>query len=499
MGGCIAEAGDARLSPPPAPREFRGAWVATVGNIDWPSQPGLSSDQQKREALAILDRCKAMNLNAVVLQVRPSCDALYPSKLEPWSFYLTGKQGAPPEPFYDPLKFWIDEAHARGLELHAWFNPYRARAGAARYETAATHISKTNPSIVRSFNNWEWLDPAEPEAQRLTCEVFLDVVRRYQVDGIHIDDYFYPYPDYLTSAGQTADFPDDAPWQRYQASGGKLSREDWRRHNVNQLIQRIYFTLQRTAPHVKFGISPFGLGKPSLRPAGIVGFSQYDKLYADADLWLHEGWLDYWTPQLYWAIDKKGQEFPVLVDYWISQNRKNRHLWPGLFTSRFAPATRPSTEPATQPAINPNEIVDQIEILRSRGEKANGHVHFSMVALMRNNRLFEQICRQNRIPALVPASPWLDRKPPPRPQARLRWASDRDQPATLHLRPGWGEKPRVWAIWYRYGDRWDFDVQPASVLTLDIPAEKDGRLSAVWVSAVDRCGNESARVRVWSQ
>src|SRR5688572_3442339 len=297
---------DPKLEPPEALREMRGVWVASVVNIDWPSKPGLSTDEQQREMLAILDRAKELNLNAIVLQVRTSCDAFYPSELEPWSEYLTGKQGQPPEPFYDPLKMWVDEAHKRGIELHAWFNPYRARAGAATSEPSPRHVSKTNPSIVKSFNEWQWLDPGEPAAQDLTFNVFLDVLKRYDVDGIHIDDYFYPYPSYLekpapttgpttkpttqpttgpattTAPAEKADFPDEPSWNKYKASGGTLSRADWRRQNVDVLIERIYKGIKREKPHVQFGISPFGIAKSGVPSTVKPGFNQYEELYADA-------------------------------------------------------------------------------------------------------------------------------------------------------------------------------------------------------------------------
>lgn len=496
---------DASDPPPPAPREFRAVWVATVANIDWPSKPGLPVAQQQAEALAIIERCAELNINAVVLQVRPACDALYQSRLEPWSYYLTGEQGKRPEPFYDPLQFWIEQCHARGIELHAWFNPYRARhSGAAQRPLADNHVSRTQPEIVKEFNGWMWLDPAEPAAQKLTYDVFLDVVKRYDVDGIHIDDYFYPYPNYLTTEGKAAPFPDEPSWQRYQQSGGTLSREDWRRDNVDRLIQRIYEGIKRARPSVKFGISPFGQpNKRNARPPEIdVKFSQYDILYADAEKWLENGWLDYWTPQLYWPIAQTGQSFPVLTDYWIEKNARARHLWPGLYTSRFAPpredtragdesATRPATQPTTR--ANPKEIVEQIEIIRARGNKATGHVHFSMAAVMRNGALVDLLKSAYATPALVPASPWLDNKPPPAPRVSVKAGGAGT--AAVTVRPGAGEKPWQWAVWARYGDAWAFSVHPGAQRSLELPGERDGQtLSAVVVSAVDRSGNEGKRV-----
>ncbi|HEY7116152.1 MAG TPA: family 10 glycosylhydrolase, partial [Tepidisphaeraceae bacterium] len=310
--------------PPPPPREFRAAWVATVANIDWPSKPGLPAAQQIAEIQTLLDRAADLNLNAIILQVRPSCDALYESPLEPWSEYLTGAQGVPPYPFYDPLATWIQEAHKRGMELHAWFNPYRARHKDAKSPDAPKHVAVTRPDLVRKFNGWEWLDPGEPEAAQRTLDVILDVVRRYDIDGVHLDDYFYPYKEYLNNQ----DFPDDASWQKYQKSGGQLARADWRRDNVNRLIRDLYAGIKRIKPHVKFGVSPFGVAHPGVPDTVESKFDQYNILYADPQLWLKEGWLDYCTPQLYWQLDSK-QPYADLLKWWAEQNTLNRHLWPG--------------------------------------------------------------------------------------------------------------------------------------------------------------------------
>src|SRR5438128_2395687 len=313
---------DPKLEPPPAMREMRGMWVATVTNIDWPSKPGLSCEEQQKEMIAILDRARELKFNAIILQVRTSCDAFYPSDLEPWSEYLTGQQGKPPEPFYDPLAMWIEQAHARGLELHAWFNPFRARHPAAKSDSPQ-HISKTHPELVKQYGKYQWLDPGEPAAREHTLKVFRDVVHRYDIDGVHIDDYFYPYPE------KGVDFPDEASWQRYQKSGGKLSRADWRRQNINDLIEKTYAMIKQEKPHVKFGISPFGIWKPGF-PAAVAGFNQYDSLYADAKLWLNKGWCDYFTPQLYWRISATSQPYKGLLDWWISENSKGRNIYPGL-------------------------------------------------------------------------------------------------------------------------------------------------------------------------
>jgi uncharacterized lipoprotein YddW (UPF0748 family) len=485
------------LAPPPAPHEFRAVWVSTVANIDWPTKPNLNPAQQQAEAIAILERAKALNLNAIVLQVRPSADAIYPSKLEPWSEYLTGTQGVAPQPLYDPLLFWITQAHARGLQLHAWFNPYRARHSGAKSPVSANHLAKTNPGVVKSYGKFLWMDPGEDAASKQTLDVVLDVVRRYDIDGVHIDDYFYPYPiEAPGAAGEAAaldgngapktelDFPDQPSWQRYVQGGGKLERAGWRRQNVNRLIEALYTGIHREKSWVLFGISPFGLGKPALRPAGIAGFSQYDKLYADAELWLENGWLDYLSPQLYWAIAQKPQAYDVLLDYWVGQNRKSRHIWPGLYTSRIGAPTKD---------FPPQEIVQQIGVTRTR-PGATGHVHFSMAALMENRKGISDQLKASHYaaPALVPATPWLGSETPGAPAASAR----RERGAvSLTLAPGKGNAQ--YAIWSRFGKEWRFAVAPSSQTEWRIQDDPTlGAASAVFVNAVDRLGNQSAPVPV---
>jgi uncharacterized lipoprotein YddW (UPF0748 family) len=482
--------------PPPAPREFRAAWVSTVANIDWPSRSNLSPAKQQAEALAILERAKTLNLNAIVLQVRPSADAIYPSKLEPWSEYLTGQQGKEPQPAYDPLQFWIAQAHARGMELHAWFNPYRARHSAAKSPLAHEHIANTKPQVVKQYGKFLWMDPGEEAASQQTLDVILDVVKRYDVDGIHIDDYFYPYPIETPAAngGEAAlldvpsngskpelDFPDQPSWQRYQQGGGQLERAAWRRQNVNQLIEAVYTAIHREKAWVKFGISPFGIGRPDRRPPGIQGFSQYDKLYADAELWLQNGWLDYLAPQLYWPIAQAPQAFPVLLDYWLGQNRRGRHVWPGLYTSRIDDSAK---------SFTPEEIVQQIDLTRSRAG-VNGHVHFSMAALMQNRKGVTEQLKNTSYPsaALVPASPWLGSEAPAAPVVSVKRTG-----AGLAVALGAVRNASQFAIWARYGDEWLFTVAPASRSDIVLTDANGVPAQGVVVTAVDRLGNESARV-----
>jgi uncharacterized lipoprotein YddW (UPF0748 family) len=322
-------------------------------------------------------------------------------------------------------------------------------------------------------------------------------VRRYDIDGVHIDDYFYPYPIEAAAAtgaegaaleGRAAkgevDFPDDASWQRYVAGGGRLDRASWRRQNVNRLIEALYTGIHKEKRWVLFGISPFGLGKPDRRPAGIVGFSQYDKLYADAETWLENGWLDYLSPQLYWPIAQPQQAYPVLLDYWLAQNRKGRHIWPGLFTSRIG---------APNKDYAPEDIIKQIGVTRAR-PAAGGHVHFSMAALMENRKgIADQLkAGQYAAPALIPATPWLGSDAPGAPAVSATRAAGA---LTLKLAPG--KANAQYAIWSRYGSEWRFAVAPASRIDWRVADDpKLGAASAVFVNAVDRLGNESAPVSV---
>ena len=462
--------------PPPVLREFRGAWIATVGNIDWPSKPGLSTEQQKSELLAILDRAAHLRLNALIFQVRTSCDALYASKLEPWSEYLTGKMGQAPEPFYDPLAFAVEEAHKRGIELHAWFNPYRARYHSAKSPIAASHISKTKPSFVRTYGKYLWLDPSDRDAQEHSLAVILDVVKRYDVDGIHIDDYFYPYKE-KDSAGRLMDFPDDASWKR-SSMAGKISRDDWRRENINSFIQRLHTAIHAVKPHVKFGISPFGIWRPGY-PEKIRGLDAYDALYADARKWLQNGWLDYCAPQLYWAIEPEAQSYPVLLKWWSEQNLKGRHLWPGNNSARVGSSWKPE------------EIVNQIALTRKQSG-ASGNIHWNVSSLMSDAKglaatLATQVYTQ---PALVPASPWLDKTAPPRPAVTLQYDGAKDRFEML-WQPIETEPVGRWLVQTCTGGKWESFVAAASSKSGNI-VKSGGRFpELVSLIAVDRAGNIS--------
>jgi uncharacterized lipoprotein YddW (UPF0748 family) len=477
--------------PPPPAREFRGVWVATVANIDWPSKPGLSTDQQKAELIAILDRAVQLRLNAIILQVRPGCDALYDSRLEPWSEYLTGQMGQAPEPYYDPLAFAVDEAHKRGLELHAWFNPYRAHHAEAKSSLSPDHISQTHPELVRQYGRYLWLDPGEKAVQDYSVSVVRDVVHRYDIDGVHIDDYFYPYKE-VDAQKKVIPFPDDASWQKYVASGGKLSRDDWRRANVDTLIQRLYKTIKAEKPWVKFGISPFGIWRPGY-PEQIKGFDAYAQLYADSRKWLRNGWVDYWTPQLYWKIDQAPQSYPVLLKWWVEQNARHRNVWPGNFTSRVGGSGTASW--------GVDEVVQQIHKTRLQ-PGATGNVHFSMKSFMRSPEGLSETLASGvyALPALVPASPWLGNRAPGKPKFTVAL-----EPGSSGIRLNWLSARNgitwLWVVQTRVGDVWTTEILPGAessrLLEKDPASPKP---DVVAISEVDRLGNQGppALVRIAS-
>ena len=486
-------------APPPIQREFRGAWVATVANIDWPSKPGLSTWEQQAELVAILNRCVALNLNAVVFQVRPAADALYDSRYEPWSAYLTGVEGRAPEPYYDPLRFVIDESHKRGLELHAWFNPYRARHASARAPAAPAHLSNTHPELVRAYGRHLWMDPGEPAVRAQTVRVMLDVVKRYDVDGIHIDDYFYPYPE-IGPDSVPIPFPDSTSYARYVRGGGTLALNDWRRENVNLLMRDIYRRTKAMKPWVKVGISPFGIWRPG-NPPEIAGFDAYDKLYADSRKWLREGWVDYFVPQLYWPIAQKAQSYPTLLAWWMSENVMGRHIWPGHNASRAAGTVWP-----------PDELVEQVRL--TRAANAGGDIHFSMRALMPVNTvrrdsvlvgvatppptptnaaaLADRLRALYTEPALVPASPWLSKTRPARPVARVRTDSASGD-RVVRLAPGDSRAVAWWTVRALDQGTWRTWVLPGAQREL-VVAERDAAAPRVLVTAVDRYGTESVVV-----
>ncbi|MDE2147963.1 MAG: family 10 glycosylhydrolase, partial [Burkholderiales bacterium] len=515
--GGAAEAGSAPgpggAEPPPVAREYRGAWVATVANIDWPSRPGLPAAVQQAQALAILDRAAAIGLNALVLQVRPAGDALYASALEPWSEYLTGAQGRAPEPAYDPLAFWVEQAHRRGLQLEAWFNPFRARAASARTPLAAPHLAVQQPGLAKRYGDQLWFDPGAPEAAARVLAVVADVVRRYDIDGVQIDDYFYPYP--VAADGVDLPFPDDDSYDRYRAGGGLLARDDWRRANVDGLVESLSRTVHATKPWVRFGVSPFGLGRPDRRPAGVAGFSQYDKLYADVERWLAQGWVDDLSPQLYWRQGSEGQPFGTLLAYWLQANTAGRAIWPSLFTSKAgrewpaqelldqiaqlrataasppaglaqapAPAAAPSSASLAAAAASGAPVAPAASAGAAASPAspappvgASGEIHFSMAALMDDRGGLATKLQQGPYaqPALVPAMPWLRVPAPPAPQLQRAGAQWR-----LGVPPA-ADIAR-WVVWRRAGTpgaSWRLALLPGGQRIIEAGGDRWLRVQAV--------------------
>lgn len=450
-------------------REFRGVWVATAWNIDWPSARTLTSQQQQTELIQILDRVQELRLNALILQIRPAGDAFYASQLEPWSELLTGTPGKAPEPFYDPLEFAIAQCHKRNIELHAWFNPYRAKTSAEKLPSVAPHIAATNPQYVYKYGSDLWMDPGAKVIQDSTYNVILDVVSRYDVDGIHLDDYFYPYP----ISGQA--FPDDQTYKNYQNNGGKLSLSDWRRDNVNQLIQRLSTGIRATKPNVKFGISPFGIYRPG-QPAQIKGLDQYEQLYADPKKWLESGWVDYIAPQLYWLIAPPAQSYPVLLQWWTENNPKRRHIYPG---------NRLSGLDGKDWTIS--EYQKQVEITRNLAPQLSlGNIFYSM-KVFTENRLgvvdsFKTSIYQE--PALAPIPTWQDKVTPSLPKrvksklGRITWNA-----AT--------EPIRSWTLYQQAADTWKL-VQIIESTTTEVKVEPGNYA----LCAVNNQANESLGVVV---
>jgi uncharacterized lipoprotein YddW (UPF0748 family) len=469
--------------PPPVAREFRAAWITSVWNQDWPSRTGLSAAQQQAEAIRILDRAQQLKLNALLFQVRPMGDALWASPREPWSQFLMGNVGA--DPGYDPLQFWTEEAHRRGLELHAWFNPYRV-GSVSTLSYPAQHISRVRPEWVLSYGKSRWLDPGQPGVNRYVRGVVEEVVRLYDIDGVHFDDYFYPYSE-KDPAGKPIPFPDAASYRKYLNSGGRLSLADWRRDNVNTLVRDTYRDVKRLKSWVKFGISPFGIWKSGY-PAGIRGMSAVDEIYADSRRWLQEGWVDYLTPQLYWPISAPAQSYPVLLKWWSEQNTGKRHLWPGHAVHRIG-----------RPEYTAAEIINQVRMTRAQASTASlssGGVLFGWSTVMQNKGGIAGALQNTwQTPALVPPSPWLDARAPVAP--RLQSTFDGTSGAlNVSWEGGDREKPHLWILQTQTGGSWNTQILSGATVETQIVAAAGYWPQSLALSAVDRCGNQSVPVVV---
>ena len=322
------------------------------------------------------------------------------------------------------------------------------------------------------------MDPAQKAVQDITNNVVMDLVKRYDIDGIHMDDYFYPYPSY----NAPADFPDSVSWTAYQNSGGKLSRGDWRRDAVNKLVERLYKNIKAEKSWVKFGLSPFGIWRPGY-PESVEGFDQYNQLYADAKLWLNKGWVDYFSPQLYWPVNRYAQSYPVLLGWWGGENTMKRHLWPGISVNRDTAAR------------SIDETINQIMIDRGMQPQSKGVIHWSISSVTKNPRLADTLIKSiYRKQAIMPASPWLDNKAPSAPSVSTGMQTDIWRISWTHP----DEKDVFyWIVYYKYGNRWDYRVLPRNERWLALnPTTGTQRLTTVIVTAVDRTGNESEKKEI---
>lgn len=389
-------------------REFRGIWIATVNNIDWPSKPGLPVQQQKQELIDLLNTLDELNFNAVIFQVRPAGDAFYQSQSEPWSYWLTGEQGKSPEQSWDPLKFIIEECHNRSMELHAWMNPFRLSQNLTT-EYSSKSIAKRHPEWVVTYGNKQYLDPGIPDVRKYLLNVVSEIVRKYDVDAIHFDDYFYPYP----IAGQA--FPDEKTFQMYPWGYNSSQIDQWRRDNVDMIIESLNKTIKSIKPQLKFGISPFGVWKNYDEKDEIkgsvtsAGNTNYENLYADVIKWQQKGWIDYMIPQLYWEIGHPSVDFITLANWW-SERSFGRHVYVGHALYKSIEGTTPAWQ-------NEEEIPEQIMITR-RMKNMDGSAYFRMKYLQMNphnfkNRLQNDIYKEK---ALLPTMEWLDNTPPNTPK-----------------------------------------------------------------------------------
>lgn len=472
-------------------REFRGVWVATVANIDWPSKPGLSVDQQKSELIGLLEQHKANGMNAIVLQVRPAADAFYAKSREPWSQWLMGKQGLAPASDFDPLEFAIKEAHFRGMELHAWFNPYRATMS-ANTVVSPDHMTRKRPDLFFVYGGKKQFDPGIPEVREYIVQVILDVVKGYDIDGIHFDDYFYPYK----IAGQTIN--DGATFKKYP--NGFTNVSDWRRNNVDLLIKQLDDSIHHYKKYIKFGISPFGIWKNQSEDSlgsATNGLSNYSELYADSRKWVKEGWVDYINPQIYFSFTRKAAPFGTLVDWW-SNNNFNRHVYVG----HGAYLMHNGTTKKEAAWAFPNQISNQIKYIRN-SNRIQGSVFFSSKSFSTVARALGDSLKHNyyKYQALPPQMPWLDDIMPNQPinliaevhtdGVHLKW----EKP----LKASDGETASGYVV-YRFAEGEKIDIlDPKHILKIsfedfpqfiDTNVEKGKRYNYL-VTALDRLKNES--------
>jgi len=467
-------------------RELRAAWIATVANIDWPSKPGLPAIQQQQEFTARLDQLQILGCNAVIVQIRPAADALYPSEIEPWSRYLTGRQGQPPFPYYDPLEFMIAETHKRNMEFHAWFNPFRGLVDSRKNPNPADHITRQHPDWTVDYGHKTYLNPGIPEVRNYVTKVILDVAKRYDIDAVHLDDYFYPY----RIANQ--EFGDQKSYTKYKGSFD--NKDDWRRNNINLFISNLNLNLKHLKPYLKLGISPFGIWRNASKdPKGSNtkgGQTTYDDLYADVVLWMQKGWIDYLMPQLYWEHGHRAAAFEVLLPWW-EKHKYKRHIYYGLGLYRMSQAK------GKLPWSSPDELLSQIKDIREL-QTQSGYSFYSASCFDKSGQAIKDSIRTvyQKFFALPPTMPWLDNTAPPPPHfikidntergMILRWATDQSTDV------------KHYAV-YRFDADEKIEISNAKkiiavqseTMFVDLDAPKFPNAKYV-VTALDRLWNESA-------
>ena len=434
-------------APEPA-REFRAAWVATVFNLDWPSKAGLPASQQKAELLSIIEQASKLRLNAIILQVRPNGDALYKSKLEPWSVWLSG---AGTDPGYDPLAFAIAEAHRRGIEIHAWFNPFRATVSSR--PVGRGHISSRQPGWILRAGSTTILNPGKPEARGHVLRVIMDVVNRYDIDGVHLDDYFYPYPPHHNVAdGRT-------PAQRRAA--------------IDDFVQSLYQRVKRTKPYVRVGISPFGIWQPGFPENVEAGLNAYEELACDARKWIAKGWVDYLAPQLYWRCEGP-QSFPALMRWWSGIN-PSRPVWPGIASVRI--------DSKEDPGRKASEIGRQIGYSRQLARQSSGQLFWSWKSLGTNRGgIQRELGKYYSSLALPPAMPWSGSQRPARP---LVQAQDTASGCTIT----WQGNARKWVLQVGSKGRWfTMDVLPGNCNRITLPPNVANTLDRIAIRPISPTG-----------
>jgi uncharacterized lipoprotein YddW (UPF0748 family) len=473
---------------PEPKREFRGVWIATVTNIDWPGSSHESSSTQIKELTDILDSHQKTGINAVMFQIRPAADALYAKSLEPWSQWLTGVQGKAPNPLYDPLEIAINEAHKRGIELHAWMNPYRATFSAGS-SVAPNSIINQKPEWFFTYGGQKIFNPGIPEVREYILKVVLNVVDNYDIDGIHMDDYFYPYPIHGQKINDTAAF------RQYGAGFDNIA--DWRRNNVDVMIKMLSDSIHKHKPFLKFGVSPIGIWKNrSQDPRGSEtnGISTYSELYADTRKWIKSGWVDYINPQVYWPLGYRLAAFEKVIDWW-SDNTFDRHLYIGMAPYRIIEGTSAAFRLRTQ-------LPDQMKYIR-KNTRVQGSVFFSSKSVTSNPLGFTDSLKQNyyRYPALPPPMLWLDSISPNAPQK----LEVKMKPASAVLTwetplPAKDKEPVYGYVVYRFyqGEEIDLDdpkyilhIQYNTDTTFEDTTIEAGKTYQYVVTALDRLKNES--------